>query len=159
MNKQIYLAVGARLQNKVEVLKWIGYDFGQFDVAYSDVDRPPVVFPCVLIDISYPNTSDITAQSGDQRQLVNGQIILKIAFNPLSDRSNMQAPEADRLASLSPLDTVAAIHAALQAWDGSTPTTPALFRQLSRLRAVPVPRPDGIKLYEVTYAVNFIDTP
>jgi hypothetical protein len=159
MNKQIYLAIGTRLQKNIAALKWIGYDFGQLDVAYSSTDRPPVVFPCVLIDISYPNTTDMNAQSGDQKQKVSAQIILKVAFNPLSDRSNMGAPDVDRLLSLSPLDTVADIHATLQAWNGSTDTTSALFRQLSRSRAVPVPRPDGIKLYEITYDTTFIDIP
>lgn len=159
MNKQIYLAIGARLKKNVAGLKWVGYDLGQFDVAYSATDRPPVVFPCVLIDVSYLNATDISAQSIDKKQTVTAQITLKVAFNPLSDRSNMQAPESDRLISLSQFDIIEKIHYFLQGWDGSTDINPAIFRQLSRSRAVPQQRPDGIKLYEIIYETTFIDIP
>ena len=52
---QIFSAVQSRLQQKVSELKWIDFDFGQLD-AYEL--RPPVQFPCALIDIELPETRE-----------------------------------------------------------------------------------------------------
>ena len=49
--EQVFLAVQAQLTSKVSELEWIDLDFQQLD---SYELRPPVLFPCALIDVELP---------------------------------------------------------------------------------------------------------
>lgn len=148
MDKQIYLAISERLSAMVPELNWIDYDWGQLND-----ERPAVAFPCVLIDIAYPDCKNLAEGAGATEQMVNAAVTIKLAFQPLGD-SQVNAPDSSRMAALKPLDTIDSLHKALQGWnDGGT------FAGLSRRRGGSVPRRDRLKVYNLVYETTFIDVP
>ena len=58
MNKQLFIALCDLIESKVPEVRWIDADEGQLNVSGQ---RPPVAFPCVLIDMSYPQTEGMSA--------------------------------------------------------------------------------------------------
>lgn len=138
--KQIFLAICARLKAEVPALKWIDFDLGQLDY----FENPPVVFPCALIKISYPNCDDIT----ETMQQVDVAITIRIAFNPLGD-TNFTVPDAVLTRALSIFDTNDAIHTALQGFSTDE------FSSLSRKSFVEEPREDGLKVFNYTSNTTF----
>jgi hypothetical protein len=148
MDKQIYLAISARLKTKVTDLKWIDYDWGQFND-----DRAAVAFPCALIDIAFSDCKTLAAGPEATEQMVSAVVTVKLVFQPQGE-SHTAAPESSRLIALSPLDTIASVHTALQAWNGD-----GIFAGLSRRRAGSTPRKDRLKVYNITYETTFINVP
>ena len=65
MEKELFIALCDQLKNKVPELRWIDSDQGQLNVS----ERPPVAFPCCLVEMSYPQctTCEISTASGIQR--------------------------------------------------------------------------------------------
>ena len=51
MKKEIMKAVMDRIRQEIPALRWIDADEGQLDFQDS---RPPVAFPCCLIELYYP---------------------------------------------------------------------------------------------------------
>lgn len=51
MKKEILKTVMERIREKVPELRWVDADEGQLDFQDS---RPPVAFPCCLVELSYP---------------------------------------------------------------------------------------------------------
>jgi hypothetical protein len=147
MDKQIYLAISSRLKSLVPDLNWIDYDWGQLND-----ERPAVAFPCALIDIAYTDCKNLAEESLVE-QMVSGSITLKLAFQPQGE-SQVTAPNASRDAALKPLDTIASVHSALQGWNGN-----GMFRGLSRKKGSGSPRKDKLKVYNLVYETNFINTP
>ena len=75
MYKEIFTAVCDRLEKEVPALRWIDAEMGQLS-SRGDT-RPPVAFPCVLVEISY--TACDTLSGGRQR--VNAEVQLKVGFD------------------------------------------------------------------------------
>ena len=66
-----------RIREKVPELRWVDADEGQLDFQDS---RPPVAFPCCLVELSYPGAENMSAaHPGMQR--VHVSLELKIGFN------------------------------------------------------------------------------
>jgi hypothetical protein len=130
--KEIFLAICDRLKTEVPALKWIDFDLGQLDF----FEQPPVVFPCALIKIIYPNCDDLSVTT----QQVDVAITVRIAFNPLGE-TNFAAPDAVRNRALSIFDTNEAIHTALQGFETDS------FSCLSRKSFTEEPREDGLKVF------------
>lgn len=146
MDKQIYLAISAKLKTEVADLKWIDYDWGQLNE-----DRPPVAFPCALIDIAFTDCKTLGEGSGATEQMVTAAVTIKLVYQPAGE-SHTAAIASSREAALKPLDTNDAVHKALQGWNGG-----GIFSGLSRRRAVPAPRRDKLKVYNITYETTFIN--
>lgn len=66
--KTIYTQLIKQLQTKVPALRWIDLNRGQLDVPYTDNQRPPVSYPCVLIDISVERTTAFTDTLQESKQ-------------------------------------------------------------------------------------------
>lgn len=144
MNKQIFTAICDHLEAEVPELKWIDWDDGQLEVPADQ--RPPVAFPCCLIDIQYTDCRD----TDEEDQIVSASIVLKLAFFR-SGETNTKAPSLVRERALEAFDVIDKVHDALQGWTGDE-----LFSPISRRRASGRNR-GGVKVYTVTYATTFTE--
>lgn len=144
MDKQFLIAICDRLKNEVTDLRWVDSEEGQLDVR----ERPPVAFPCALVDIAYVDC--VTHPGGRQR--IKANVTVRVAFQRVTSSTCAVSPMPVRLCALSRLDTLEAIHKALQWWNGD-----GLFNPLRRLRCTPEKRPGDIKVYNAVYETEFMD--
>ena len=143
MNKEVFMAVCDRLRQEVPELRWIDAEMNQLSVA----PRPPVAFPCCLVDMRYLQCQTHTA--GVQR--VRAQFALRVAFQGCGS-SSAEAPESVRVRALQHLDILEKIHQALQWWNNERTINP-----LQRLSVIPERRTDGLKVYLMTYETTFAE--
>lgn len=141
MNKELFMAVCDRLRAEVPELRWIDAEMGQLNVT----PRPPVAFPCILVDMWYLQCVSQTA--GTQR--VRAQFVLRVAFQGCGSTS-AEAPEDVRERALQHFDVLERIHAALQWWTNERTINP-----LQRVSVFPERRADGLKVYQMTYETQF----
>lgn len=143
MKKEIFIAVCDYLKEEVPELKWIDAEDGQL----STNERPPVAFPCCLIDMAYSACNTLTGA----KQQVTVQLQLRVAF--MSDGStNTAAPLMVREHALKRMDILEKIHRALQWW-----TNGRMFMPMRRIRVTSERRADGIKVYNMLYQMEFLD--
>ena len=144
MNKHLFIALCDLLEAQVPEVRWIDADEGQIN---SQNNRPPVVFPCVLIDMTYPQTEALNAQS----EKIRVQFSLRIAFEGYGQTSSV-APEEVRERALERLDILEKIHRTLQWWSYERQINP-----LRRQRVITERRQDGLKVYNMIYESAFVD--
>ena len=72
----MYYLISDKLAADVTSLQWIDYDWGQLND-----ERPPVNFPCALIDIAYTECRNLTEAVGALDQLVNVASLLNWPSN------------------------------------------------------------------------------
>ena len=145
MYKEIFTAVCDRLEKEVPALRWIDAEMGQLS-SRGDT-RPPVAFPCVLVEISY--TACDTLSGGRQR--VNAEVQLKVGFD-IPGPTNSKVPDRYRDMALSYMDVLDMVHNAMQWWDGGR-----MFNPMRRIRAVPEKVSSGIKSYLLTDTTAFVE--
>lgn len=143
MEKELLIALCDQLKNNVPDLQWVDVDQGQLNVS----ERPPVAFPCCLVEMSYPQCVNYTA--GAQRVQVRFQ--LRVAFNALG-ATNAAAPREVREKALEQYDTLQQIHKALQWWNYGRKINPT-----TRVSVAPESRSDGLKVYKAIYESAFVD--
>lgn len=144
MNKQLFIALCDLLENQVPEVRWIDADEGQLNASNQ---RPPVAFPCVLIDMTYPQTEAMNATA----EKIRVQFSLRIAFEGYGQTSSV-APVSVRERALERLDILEKIHRTLQWWNCDRQINP-----LRRQRVTTERRQDGLKVYNMTYESAFID--
>lgn len=144
MNKHLFIALCDLLEAQVPEVRWIDADEGQIN---SQNNRPPIAFPCVLIDMIYPQTEALNAQS----EKIRVQFSLRIAFEGYGQTSSV-APEEVRERALERLDILEKIHRTLQWWSYERQINP-----LRRQRVITERRQDGLKVYNMIYESAFID--
>jgi hypothetical protein len=143
--KKLYKAIVARLTDQVPELKEIDFDMGQLDILALDT-RPSVIFPCALIDISYPKCEDLS----DDIQQVTAYVKIRLAFEcPLPTDS--RASEARRNSALEIFTNVDKTYASLQSYE-----TPE-FSAFSRRSQTPDNRYAGIKIIDMVFETTFDD--
>lgn len=140
----LYLKTLARLTETVPELHYIDQDLGQLE---NYGQRPPVSWPCVLLEVDEFDFSDI--QNGTT-QLGEGFLIVRLAY-PAYSASNNLAPEAVRLKALEYYDLEQKIHEALHGW--SSDGFSKLLRRKSKLER----RDDDIRVRVIPYATSFTD--
>lgn len=138
--KQIFKDITARLET-VAGLKWIDEDKGQLNF-----ERPPVLFPCALIDIELPKTENLNTSIQDCDMIITVQLAFDFGGNTSSI-----TPVSARNSSLAYYDTVEEVTKALQGF--ATPN----FNPLERKRFYQVKRPDGYKVVAIPFASEFRD--
>ncbi len=143
MNKDIFIALCDHLEREVPELRWIDEDEGQLAIVPGA--RPPVDFPCCLLDIQYSSCRDIT----DTEQVVSPTVTLRVAFLACGD-TNSKVPGPLRRKALERLDVVARIHACLQGWTAGDTISP-----MSRRSTRPSVTAAGIKVYTIIYDTTF----
>ncbi|WP_295990517.1 hypothetical protein [uncultured Alistipes sp.] len=141
MNKELFIALQDRLKEQVPALRWVDAEMGQLNV----VPRPPVAFPCCLVDMRYLQCRSLTA--GAQR--VAAQFTLRVAFQGCGS-SCSEAPTSVRERALEHMDTLEEIHRALQWWSFGRRINP-----LQRVSVVPERRSDNLKVYTMVYDTEF----
>ena len=139
----LYYQIMQRLQTEVPEIRWIDQDLGQLD--HYEM-RPPVSFPCVLLDM---DAFAPTALSGNI-QLMQGAVSLRLAFDVWS-ATDSTTPDAWRDAGLAFYELEWKINKALMGW------TPVGFSHLVRASTATEKREDNIRVREIRYEVQFED--
>lgn len=147
MKKEIMKAVMDRIRQEVPALRWIDADEGQLD--FSD-SRPPVAFPCCLVELAYPDTDNMAA-AHPSVQRIEVSVTLKIGFNDCAS-FNVNKPVQVQEVAFSRLDLLEEVHKALQGL-----RLPNCAKSFRRRSCRPQKRPDGLKVYEAVYSAEFID--
>jgi hypothetical protein len=78
----LYTAIMQRINTAMPAIKFISQDLGQLDL-YDE--RPPVSWPCVLIDIGDAAFED----AGNNLQLATANVTLRLSHTTYSDISNL----------------------------------------------------------------------
>lgn len=144
MNKHLFIALCDLLENQVPEVRWIDADEGQLNASNQ---RPPVAFPCVLVDMTYPQTEALNQGS----EKIRVQFNLRVAFEGYGQTSSA-APGHVREKALERLDVLEKIHKTVQWWNCDRQINP-----LRRQRVTTERRQDGLKVYNMTYESAFID--
>ncbi len=143
MNKEMIIAVMNRLEKNVPQIRWVDAEMGQ--LSGSD-ERPPVAFPCALVDLSY--TSCETLSGGAQK--IKATVKIRIAFDWIPPTST-GVPVSLREKAFGYLDVLESVNKALHWWDGGK-----LFNPMRRISCMPE-RSGKRKIYVITYETEFID--
>lgn len=133
----------------ITALKYIDEDWGQMD-SYSP--NPPAKFPCVLIDITSLNFSNIGKNNNANpinRQLGDGTITFIIANLKLSNTSH-QAPQSQKDNAWSIWTIIDDLHKVVHGWKPIQESGALMRTGLKRIR-----RDDGIQEYQITYSIGF----
>lgn len=144
MNKELFIAVMDRLKEQVPALRWIDAEMGQLNVS----PRPPVAFPCCLVEMRYVRCRSLTA--GVQR--IDAQFSLRVAFQGCGSAA-AEAPDSVRVQALAHLDTLEQIHKAMQWW-----TFDHRINPMQRMSVTPERRNDGLKVYTMVYDTEFAES-
>lgn len=147
MKKEILKAVMDRIRQEIPALRWIDADEGQLDFAES---RPPVAFPCCLVELYYPDADNMTGNVPVVQRIEAG-IALKVAFNDCAS-FNVNKPIQVQDVAFARLDVLEDIHRALQGFRLEN-----CVKSFRRKSCRPQKRPDGLKVYEAMYTAEFID--
>lgn len=133
----------ARLVAEVPELRYINQELGQLEE-----DRPPVTYPCALIDMDEFQFSEI---GNKPRQLADGFVVLRLAFKTYSSSSNLTT-EAVREKALEFYEIEYKIMSKLHNW------APEGFGRLLRRKATTEKRDDNKRVRIMPFAVNFEDS-
>lgn len=128
------------VQNRIMELypahvQYVAEDWGQLDY-YTD--RPPVKFPCVLLDVEEADFSDLS------RRVQRSEAVLNVRIaNLATSNLSASAPRSERQFDL--LGLTQQIYTHLQGFTGAT------FSGLTRIKLRRERRDDGIKEYVLQF--------
>jgi hypothetical protein len=142
--KHIFNDITERLASEVPELKWIDEDTGQLE-GYAE--RPPVLFPCALVDFDDADYEDLA----DKMQTADANVQVRIAFNTVYP-TNHVTPALVKAKALERHDLVDKIVAVLHGWGGEKFTT------LSRTKRKSEKRNDNLKVYMINFKFGFEET-
>ena len=133
------------------IFTFINQDLGQLEDASKGINRPPVSWPCALIDIDDSNYK----QLGENTQNGSVNICIRIGFPPFSS-TEIKVPAAYRNKALYYYDLEYAVVKALHGWspgvtviDSNGPVTADLsdiFGHLIRVRVTKEDRNDLLRV-------------
>jgi len=139
----IFLALQQRIQTEVSSITYIDQDLGQL----KPNTRPPVSWPCVLIDFEDFNFDNM----GDNVQVANGIVVLRLGFAPYSNTGSA-TPSPYLEQALGYYDIEWALHQAIQGWSPADD-----YGHLIRTNALTQKRPDNYRVRELRYSLTFQD--
>ena len=138
----IFVAVQQRIAAEVPAIAYVDQELGQLKNS-----RPPVSWPCLLIDLEDFRFENV----GTQVQLATGTVVLLLGFAAYSTSWQGTPPEATQKA-LNYYDIEWALHKALHGW------TPGGFTgSLARTGAATQKRTDHYRVRELRYSIAFDD--
>lgn len=140
---QLFLALQTHVKSTVTHINYVAQDTGQLSVK----GRPPVSFPCVLIDFDKFSFGNM----GEGVQTASGEVVLKLGFAPLSPTAH-NTPDEYKDMALSYYELEWALHKALHGWSAR-----ASFGSMIRVSADTQNRSDGYRVREIRYSVTFDD--
>jgi hypothetical protein len=139
---QIFKAIQARIQQQVPAIKYIDQDLGQLTQ-----QRPPVSWPCALIDMddfSYSCLSDNT-------QCATGTVTISLGWATHSG-SAYNTPTEVTAQSLAYYELEWQLNKALHGWRPG-----AAFGSLARVAAATRKKTGGCRVRELCYSLAFED--
>lgn len=139
----IFLAIQQQIQTSVTAIKYIDQDLGQL----KTTTRPPVAWPCVLIDFEDFNFENL----GENVQTAKGTIVLRLGFAPYSNSSQI-TPSTFLHQAISYYDIEWSLHKAIQGWAPGDD-----FGSLIRTAASTQKRTDNYRVRELSYSIAFED--
>jgi hypothetical protein len=143
--RELYEAIVTRLTTEVPELKMIDFEMGQLEVLALD-QRPGLIFPCALIDLSYGQCED----ESEDTQLVTARANIRLAFECPLPTDNL-ATSARRSAALTIFTIVDKVYAKLQGFGTDE------FSAFSRKSQTPDNRYAGIKIINMPFETTFED--
>ena len=139
----IFLALQQRVQTEVPVITYIDQDLGQLKPGI----RPPVSWPCVLIDFEDFNFDNM----GDNVQIAKGTVVFRLGFAPYSNTgSTTPSPYLEQ--ALGYYDIEWAMHQVIQGWSPGDD-----YGHLTRTSVLTQKRPDNYRVRELRYSLAFED--
>ncbi len=139
----IFLATQQRIKDLLPAISYIDQDLGQL----KSSSRPPVSWPCVLIDFEDFDFENL----GENTQTVKGTIVLRLGFAPRSNSSNLTpAPYLQQALDYYELEWL--LHKAVQGWSPGDE-----FGSLARTSVGTQRRSDGYRVRELRYSIAFED--
>ena len=139
----IFLSIEQRINDQVSAIKYIDQDLGQLK---SNI-RPPVSWPCVLIDFEDFNFENLC----ENVQTAKGTVILRLGFAPHSNSSQLTPPPYIQQA-IGYYDLEWTLHKAIQGWAPGND-----FGSLIRTSATTQKRTDNYRVRELRYSIAFED--
>lgn len=139
----IFLAIQQRIQAEVTDVAYINQDLGQLRTN----TRPPVSWPCVLIDFEDFDFGNL----GENVQTAKGTIVLRLGFAAHSN-SSQTTPTTYLQQAISYYDIEWLLHKAMQGWSPGTD-----FGSLARISAGTQKRSDTYRVRELRYSLAFED--
>lgn len=140
--ENLYITIIERLIFALPELKWIDIDKGQMRE-----ERPPVAFPCALVNIIMPRCKDLN----DTIQHCNALITVSLCFDFTANRTASAYSVEERKKSFEYLALSRKLYQKLQGWEAEG---------LSPLSRVSTGEPlirNGYKITDSTFAVEFND--
>jgi hypothetical protein len=107
---QLFLAIQEKIKTDVPAIRWIDQDFGQLEDYQV---RPPVAFPCVLIDFNQTSYEEMNKR----RQMANITFTLRLAFPAFSYAASV-APQSVRELALQYYELEQQLYECIQGFDG-----------------------------------------
>ncbi len=139
----ILLNVQSRLRAAMPGIACIDQDLGQLRPGV----RPPVSWPCVLIDFEDFKFNNL----GEQVQTAAGVVVFRLGFAPHGSTA-AAAPTDYKEQALAYYDIEWRLHKTLQNWSPGD-----AFGQLNRATAATQKRPDAYRVRELRYTLCFDD--
>lgn len=149
MKREYLNQVIETLKEEVPALRWIDADEGQLDF-YTD-DRPPVAFPCCLVELSMPDTNTLSANH-PVTQRCTLRAVLQVAFDDCASL-NTRTPKPVRETAMRRFDLLEDIKKALNGrWFDR------FVRPYIHTGCLPRKREDGLKMYEMSFEAVVLET-
>lgn len=140
----LFLSLQERIQAEVSAISYIDHDLGQL----SNKSRPPVSWPCVLIDFDDFRFKNL----GENVQTAKGIVVLRLAFSPYAASSGI-TPTAIKEQALNYYDIEWELHKCLHGWSPGEE-----FGSLSRTSAlIPHENIGNLRIRELRYKISFDD--
>jgi len=140
--EQVFIAVQAQLVSKVTELKWVDLDFQQID---SFELRPPVLFPCALIDVELPECRD----EGELRQICRCSVTVRVAMEQLG-QTHAKTPTLVKTQAMAVYALINKIRSTLHGFQGEG-FNRLLLRSITAER-----REDPLKVFNLRFESSMV---
>lgn len=141
---ELILLLQERIKTEVPDIRMVDEDKGQLEDIDPKNNRPPVSWPCLLIDFQNCKYDDL----GELVQTVDGALVLRLGFPPYSSAASWM-PTATKVKALRYFDIEWQVYKALHGWQ------PEGFGTLLCRSSDTEKRMDAIRVRELRYELTF----
>lgn len=139
---KLYLAIVAHIQTHIPEIRFISQDLGQLEF-YED--KPPVSYPCVLIDVGELLYED----ASHDMQIATASVTLRLALASYSDVSNL-APALVQSKAMEFYDIENKLSGALHNWQPANEFLGTMYRTVTSTEK----RDDNIRVRHITFSTS-----
>jgi len=145
----LYVAILQRIEDMVPAIRYTDQDLGQLE---NYETRPPVSWPCLLLDFDAATYENL----GRLHQSGRLQVVLRIGFAPFSS-ANSLSPDTVRDKALEYYNVENEVYKALQGWEPLGPAKEPLCQPLMRVQAATERRNDEYRVRTLVFATSYFD--